>query len=429
MFVNSQKNKQYFLSFYLIEVISCGVMGKIKYKPEQVVGYEEKVRARIENNLKASEADFLRLMNVLTDRKAYDLLKDVERVRKRFNFLANKSKGIYPQKILRAEDQEKFSNPIIVNAMILIDELIYRDSLLFNKLVPTIEQVMFNPLAEDTLKKLLQHVSFMLTRLERLMTLKLNVKNQTGENVFKLMRNEIPEFFPKHFRSEIRKELEKNRFEDVELNLVQDEKYEKAFFEEIVGASTYYEQAIIQDVLADISVKFDGIKQEMGEMKAGQAIIQSQQDAIGKDIGTVYASIQEMRTVLTVKVDDFLTQSKEQENLVKQSLDLELQLDTANPGQRDVLTQRLMQIQIQYTELSKRIDANLNTISANVFSVLEKQDDAEVYMRKELGGEFSQISESWKLMKEGKITKKEFAKKTLVNIGKGFLKLFTPFGR
>ncbi len=403
-------------------------MGKIKYQPNQVIGYEEKVRTRIENNLKASEGDFLRLMNVLTDRKAYDMLKEVERVRKRFNFLANKSKGIYPQKILRAEDQAKFSDPVIVNAMILIDELIYRDSLLFNKLVPTIEQILFNPLAEDTLKKLLQHVSFMLTRLERLMTLKLNVKSQTGENVLKIMRTEVPDFFPKHFRSEIKKELDKNHFEDVQLNLLQDEKYEKAFFEQIVGASTYYEQAVIQDVMADISMKFDGIKQEMGEIKAGQAIIQSQQDAIGHDIGTVYASIQEMRTVLTVKVDEFMTESKEQDQLAKQAHDLELRLDAASPGQRDAVAQQLLQMQMQQAELSARIDANLNTISANVFSVLEKQDDAEVFMKTELGGDFQQISESWKLMKEGRITKKQFAKKALWNIGKSFLKIL-PIGR
>ncbi len=401
-------------------------MGKIKYQPNQVIGYEEKVRTRIENNLKAIEGDFLRLMNVLTDRKAYEMLKEVERVRKRFNFLANKSKGIYPQKILRAEDQAKFSDPIIVNAMILIDELIYRDSLLFNKLVPTIEQVLFNPLAEDTLKKLLQHVSFMLTRLERLMTLKLNVKNQTGENVLKLIRNEIPEFFPKHFRSEIKKELEKNRFEDIQLNLLQDEKYEKAFFEQIVGASTYYEQAVIQDIMADISMKFDGIKQEMGELKAGQAIIQSQNDALGDGLGKIYANLEEMRTVLTVKVDEFLTQSKEQERLAKEARDMEFKLDAANPEQRDAINQKLFQMQLQQAELNAKIEANLNTISANIFSVLEKQDDAEIFMRKELGGDFQQISESWKLMKEGKITKGQFVKKALWNFGKSILRKFIP---
>ncbi len=402
------------------------IMGKIKYQPNQVIGYEEKVRTRIENNLKAIEGDFLRLMNVLTDRKAYDMLKEVERIRKRFSFLANKSKGIYPQKILRAEDQARFSDPIIVNAMILIDELIYRDSLLFNKLVPTIEQILFNPLAEDTLKKLLQHVSFMLTRLERLMTLKLNVKSQTGENVLKLIRNEIPEFFPSHFRSEIKKELEKNRFEEIQLNLLLDEKYEKAFFEQIVGASTYYQQAVIQDVMADISQKFDGIKQEMGELKAGQAIIQSQNDALGDGLGKIYANLEEMRTVLTVKVDEFLAQSKEQDRLTKEAHDMELQLDAANPAQRDAVAQKLMQMQMQQAELNAKMEANLNTISANIFSVLEKQADAEVFMRKELGNDFQQISESWKMMKEGKISKGEFAKKALWNIGKTLIKKVIP---
>ncbi len=403
-------------------------MGKIKYQPNQVIGYEEKVRTRIENNLKAIEGDFLRLMNVLTDRKAYDMLKEVERVRKRFNFLANKSRGIYPQKILRAEDQAKFSDPIIVNAMILIDELIYRDSLLFNKVVPTIEQILFNPLAEDTLKKLLQHVSYMLTRLERLMTLKLNVKSQTGESVLKLLRTEIPEFFPSHFKSLIKKELEKNRFEDMQLNLLQDEKYEKDFFEQIVGASTYYEQAVIQDVMADISMKFDGIKQELGELKAGQDFIKSQNDALGDGLGKIYANFEEMRTVLTVKVDEFLVQSKEQELLAKEARDMEFKLDAANPEQRDAITQKLLEMQMKQAELNARIEANLNTISANIFSVLDKQDDAEIYMRKELGTDFSQITESWKLMKEGKITKRQFAKKALWGFGKTLIKKIIPIG-
>ena len=66
-------------------------MGKAKYNLEQVTGYEENAREQVENNLKTFEGNLVRLMEDLTDRKAYDLMKDIERVRKRFNFLEPKS--------------------------------------------------------------------------------------------------------------------------------------------------------------------------------------------------------------------------------------------------------------------------------------------------------------------------------------------------
>src|SRR5271157_521629 len=174
-------------------------MGKAKYDLVQVAGYEGLSKTKVEKNLSMVEEDLIQLMKVLADRKNYAIMKDMERIRKRFNFLNQKVKSFYPGKILRKEEETKFSDPVIFNIMILLDELLFRDSSLFEKIVPKIEEVVVLPNASDPLKVLLNHVSLMLCRMERVIALKNDVKNSTGQNALKTIRTQVPDFFPKHF--------------------------------------------------------------------------------------------------------------------------------------------------------------------------------------------------------------------------------------
>ncbi|HMF34679.1 MAG TPA: hypothetical protein VKK79_24870 [Candidatus Lokiarchaeia archaeon] len=409
-------------------------MGKAKFTLDQVIGYEERSKEKTESNLQTVEENLVRLMQDLADRKDYNTMKDMERIRKRFSFLNQKIKEFFPQKILRKEDQAKFSDPIIVNIFILLDELLYRDATLFMQIIPKIEELVELPGAGDQLKFIFNHISLMLCRMERVITLKTDVKNSTGQNALKTIRTQIPDFFPKHFRSEIKKELEKLHFEDIELNLLQDEKYDKFFFNEIIGTSTAYEQEVIQSVLSTVSVQFDGIQVALDELKDGQAILKQTQDALGGGLEALYEGQQDLlenmdalQATMETKIDDYLAQTKESDSLQKQARALETKLESAKPADRDAVNKTLMDMQLKYVELTEKLESDLNSITQGVSSVLDKEEDMDIYMKTRLSGDFSNISNEFKLMREGKVTRKRFVGDCLKLVGKKMLSIFSPF--
>jgi hypothetical protein len=406
-------------------------MGKAKFTLEQVIGYEDQSKEKIITNLQAAEENLLRLMKDLADRKDYDKMKDLEQLRKRFSFMKQKVKDFFPQKILRKDEQVKFSDPVIVNIFILLDELLYRDSTLFMQIVPKIEELVEIPGADDQLKVVLNHVSLMLCRMERVITLKADAKNSTGQNALKLVRAQIPDFFPKHFRSEIKKEFEKLHFEDVELNLLEDEKYTKFFFNEIVGTSTEYEQEVVQSVLEMVNVQFEGINVSLDELKSGQEILKQTQDALQGGLQELSQGQQDilenmdaLQATMETKIDDFLSQTKERDSLQAQTRTIETKLDSAKPADRDAVNKSLMDMQLKYVELTEKIEASLNSISQGVFAVIDKQDDAEVFMKTQLAGSWQKLKNSWAFVKQGRISKKMFVFNLLSVVGSQLTGIF-----
>jgi chromosome segregation ATPase len=274
----------------------------------------------------------------------------------------------------------------------------------------------------------------MLCRMERVVTLKADAKNSTGQNALKMIRAQIPDFFPKHFRSEIKKEFEKLHFEEVELNLLQDEKYTKYFFNETIGTSTEYEQEIVQSVLETVSVQFEGIKVSLDELKTGQDILKQTQDELGGGLQELAQGQQDilenmdaLQATMETKIDDFLAQTQERDTLQAQARALDVKLDSAKPADRDAVNKTLMEMQNKYMELTEKIESDLSSITSGVSAVLDKEEDMDIFMQTRLAGDFSNLINEYKLLKEGRVTRKRFAFDCLKLAGKKMIGFFTPF--
>ena len=280
----------------------------------------------------------------------------------------------------------------------------------------------------------------MLTRMERVMTLKIDVRNSTSVNALKNIRQNVPEIFPKHFRGEIKKELEKNNFENVELNLLQDDRYEKYFFQDIIGPSTAYEQEVLECVLERVDAKFECIQMALEDLKIGQDSLQQTQEALGGGIELVYKElgviedgqenildhIEKLKTLVEGQVKQFLKDDKEKAALEQQSKTLAQKLESASPGERDKLGSQLLDVQGNYLEVTERFEANLNQISNGVFAILDKQYDMDEYIKTKLGTSWQILKNQWQLMKEGTVSRKTFIYSALKTVGSKDLVCFYP---
>jgi len=79
---------------------------------------------------------------------------------------------------------------------------------------------------------------------------------------------------------------------------------------------------------------------------------------------------------------------------------------------------------IQIKEDTSQIILDINEVSIIVEMIMNQVDDVEDYMKRNLGSDWKKIKNYWKKYKNNEITKGEFIKFGLKNIGKRFLGIF-----
>jgi len=78
----------------------------------------------------------------------------------------------------------------------------------------------------------------------------------------------------------------------------------------------------------------------------------------------------------------------------------------------------------QIKDDTEKILLDIEYVVTIIENQMAKIDDLEFYMKKNLGSAWAQISNNWKMYKEGEITRRAFTKVALKKLGKNFLGLF-----
>lgn len=361
------------------------------------------MKDRITTNLKAVEGNLVRLMNTLVDRKAYDQVKEIERVRKRFNLLNTKQQSVWPQRVMREDQKKKWSLDSVVRGMVLLDEMILRDAKLFNNIIPPLEKVIINE-AEEPMIVLLNHVSLLLTRMDRLITLKGSIRDSTGDRLLDTLRAELPDMFPRRLRRKAKRLLKKGNFEKLELRLEKKhkgKKYKKHFMKDLLKESSKMEKATLGSVLSETGASFE----HTDEYKENLGMADEEYEQAPKDVET--------------QANLYIKAMHERDQLLQKVKPMEDQIAVPNPPMS--LNQQLMQMQMQIAQLSGNMQ--------NAMGVMEdKLEDTEIYMKTKLGSDFDKLKNRWNLMREGKISKKAFIGGVLGTIGKRIAGVF-GFGK
>lgn len=428
-------------------------MGK-KNKLKQVLAYEEQMKNRIETNLKAVEGNIVRLSNDLVDRKAYDQLKELERVRKRFSLLNTKQRAVWPQRMMRDDQKKKWSLDSVVQGMVLLDEMIYRESVFFNEIIPPLEKVILHEVKEP-LVVLLNHVSLLLSRMDRLITVKDSIKSSTGDRLLETIRAEVPDLVPRRLRRKAKRYLKKGNFEKLEVYLEASHKgkrVKKHFLKDLLKESQAMEKEMLGTVLSEVGVQFG----HADDFKGAEPMVEEEEEQKPKDLKTQVSSA----------VQALVSRDK----MLQQASQLEEQVTSAAGSAGDQISKQLTTLRSDIAQKTANAGFNLNNIVGQVAdsgldrigkamarvqknassltgkglsgavdaligaddpkAVAEQVEDVgeeelDVAMLNEIDPEMGTLAAQWKLMKAKKIKKRTFIKTALKTIGGKILGFFS----